>query len=287
MRLFVTGAAGRLGSRALKRFAASHEIVAFDRADPPPSLPAGVRYVQADLRDAGAVRRACAGCEAVVHLAAIPGRLPTIPQAEIFAINTQGTYHVLEAADRAGARIVVLAGSLCAIGLPTSFENHGVAYLPIDEDHPCRPNHAYDLSKRLNELTAETFSRLTGVSTICLRFPALIDVCHDGWFAKEVRRPSPRLVLGDYLDFSDAVSVLEAALHHRDLRHELLFVNAETIGTATPTPQYVQRFNPRIEWRGPTPTATTPLINCARLKRVLNFTPAVSWQQAMAESGSI
>jgi len=285
VRLFVTGAAGRLGFRVLERFSASHEIVAFDRADPPQGLPAGVRCVQADLRDARAVREACAGCEAVVHLAAIPSRVPTIPQAEIFAINTQGTYHVLEAADRSGAGIVVLASSLCAIGLPTSPENHGLSYLPIDEDHPCRPNHAYDLSKRLNELTAEAFSRQTGVPTICLRFPALIDVRNDRWFAREVCSPSPRLVLGDYLDFSDAVGVVETALHRRDLKHELLFVNAETIGAATPTPEYLQKFNPRLEWRGPAPTATTPLINCARLKRVLNFTPAVSWRQGIAEMG--
>jgi len=285
VRLFVTGAAGRLGLRVLERFSPSHDIVAFDRADPPRSLPASVRYVQADLRDARAVREACAGCQAVVHLAAIPSRMPTIPQSEIFAINTQGTYHVLEAADRAGAGMVVLAGSLCAIGLPTSLENHGLSYLPIDEDHPCRPNHAYDLSKRLNELTAETFSRLSGVPTICLRFPALIDVRHDKWFAREIHSSSPRLVLGDYLDFSDAVGAIETALRRRDLKHELLFVNAETIGTATPTAQYVQRFNPRVEWRGPAPNATTPLINCARLKRVLNFTPAVTWQQDMAVSG--
>lgn len=287
MRLFVTGAAGRLGWRLIKSFAARHEIVAFDRAASPGGLPAGVEYVQGDLRDADAVDRACAGAEAVIHLGAISGRIATVPQSEIFAVNVQGTYHVFEAAERAGAGMVVLASSLCAIGLPDSLEDHSLSYLPLDEDHPCRPRHAYDLSKRLNELTAEMFSRLSSMTTICLRFPALIDVCHDGWFARELRSPSPRLALGDYLDFSDAVSVLETALHRRDLKHELLFVNAETIGTATPTPQYVQRFNPRVEWRGPAPTATTPLINCARLKRVLNFTPAVSWQQAMAESGSI
>ncbi len=283
MRLFVTGGAGQLGMRVVERFAAHHEVVAFDRTDPPRRLPASVRYVQADVRDAGAVREACSGCEAVVHLAAIPSRMQNIPQAEIFAINVQGTYHVLEAADRAGAGMVVLASSLCAIGLPTSMENHGLSYLPIDEEHPCRPGHAYDLSKRINELTAETFSRTSGVPTVCLRFPALIDVRIDRWFAKELCNPHPILVLGDYLDLSDAVGVIEAALRPRGLRHETLFVNAETIGTARSTLEHIHKLKPPLEWRGPDPSDTTPLINCTRLKQVLGFTPTITWQQGTAQ----
>ncbi len=283
MRLFVTGAAGRLGWRLVQSFAARHEIVAFDRAAPLGGLPAGVEYVQGDLRDADAVGRACAGAEAVIHLGAISGRVATVPQSEIFSVNVQGTYHVLEAAERAGAGMVVLASSLCAIGLPDSLEDHSLSYLPLDEDHPCRPRHAYDLSKRLNELTAEMFSRLSGMTTICLRFPALADVQHDVWFAEEVQKTSSHLVLGDYLDFSDAIGVIDAAIHRRDLKHEVLFVNAETIGRSMPTPEYVRKFNSPIEWRGPAPSATTPLINCARLKRVLNFTPAITWQQGTAE----
>lgn len=282
MRLFVTGSAGRLGWRLIESFAARHEIVAFDRADPPDEPPAGVRYVRGDLREADAVCRACAGAEAVIHLGAISSRTPDVAPAEILAVNVLGTHHVLEAAQRTGAGVVVMASSLCAIGLPDSVEDHGLSYLPLDEEHPCRPRHTYDLSKRLAELMAETFSRLTGVSTICLRFPALIDVRGDLWFARELREAAPRLVLGDYLDFSDAIGAIDAAMRRRDLGHQVIFINAETIGTVVPTPQYLSRFKPQLEWRGPAPTDTTPLICCHRLKRVLQFTPAISWQQALA-----
>jgi len=98
-----------------------------------------------------------------------------------------------------------------------------------------------------------------------------------------LHNPHPRLVLGDYLDFSDAVGVIEAALRRRDLKYEVLFVNAETIGMACPTSEHVRKLRPLLEWRGPDPSATTPLINCSRLKRVLGFTPAVTWQQGTAE----
>jgi len=283
VKLSVTGAAGRLGLRLTRRLAREHEIVAFDRADPPESLPENVRYVQGDLRDADKVRQAASGAEAVIHLGAIPGPMYHIPQSETFSINVQGTYHVLEAAARAGARIVVMASSLCAIGFPTSLQDHGLSYLPVDEEHPCRPRHAYDLSKLVNEQTAEMFSRLAGITTVCLRFPALVDVRNSTSFSFEVYEDPPRLILGDYLDFQDAISVVEVAFNRRDLKHEVLFITARTSGTCQATPEYIRRFDPRVEWRGDPPADTTPLINCARLERVLNFTPTITWQQGMAE----
>jgi nucleoside-diphosphate-sugar epimerase len=278
VKLLITGAAGRLGRGLTERLAAHHTVVALDRTDPPASFPDNVQYVQADLRDARSVRSAAAGAEAIVHLGAIPGRVPSVPQAEIFQINTQGTYHVLEAAARASARSVILAGSLCAIGFPGAIDDHGLAYLPLDEDHPCRPRHAYDLSKRLNELTAETFSRLSGMTTICLRLPALVNVRHAPWFPFDRYDNAPRLPLADYLDMEDAIEVIAVALQRTDLHHEVLFVNAETSGRSEPTGQYIQRFSPRVEWRGDPPRDTTPLINCDRLKRVLGFTPRITWQ---------
>ena len=283
MRIFITGAAGKLGQRLAERLTDSHEIVAFDRADPPEKLPANVRYVQADLRDAEKVTQAAADAQAVIHLGAIPGPVQSIPSSEIFAINTQGTYQVLDAAERTGARIVILASSLCAIGFPTSIDNHGLSYLPVDEDHPCCPRNAYDLSKLVNEKNAEMFTRVTGIPSICFRFPALVDVSTSTWLPAEVRSETPHLVLTDYLDFTDAVDVIEVTLARPDLTHEVFFVNAETSGTSQTTLEYIKRFNPQVEWRGNPPTDTTPLINCTKLKQTLGYTPKVTWQQGMAE----
>ena len=201
MRLFVTGAAGRLGRPLTEQLAREHEIVAYDRADPPPNLSDRVRYVQGDLRDADRLQQSADGAQGIVHLGAIPGPVAHVPPSEIFEINVQGTYHVLEAAARAGVRIVVLASSLCAIGFPPSLNDHGLSYLPVDEDHPCRPRHAYGLSKCVNEQNAEMFTRLTGIPTVCFRFPALLDVRTSPWFAEQVHSETPHLVLADYLDF--------------------------------------------------------------------------------------
>ena len=153
MKILVTGASGRLGSRLVPHLARRHKVIAFDTKDPPDPSPDNLRYIQGDIRDPDKLRKAADGIEVAIHLAAIPGRAPHIPPSELFAINVQGTYHLLEAAAYAGARMTIVASSICAIGLPDGFDDHDLAYLPVDEDYPCRPKHTYDLTKRLNETT--------------------------------------------------------------------------------------------------------------------------------------
>lgn len=283
MRILVTGAAGRLGQPLVRRLALSHEIVAFDRQAAPADLPANVRYVQADLRDLGALQAAAADISAAVHLGAIAGRMDHLPRTELYDINVQGTFNVLEAVRGAGGSLVVLASSLCAIGLPDALERHGLSYLPVDEDHPCRPRHTYDLTKRINEITAETFTRLTGISTICLRFPTLIDVRRDPHFAKWVRQAPTFFTLGDYLDIQDAVTVVELALERGDLGHEVFFAHAPTLGVSSPAAEHLKRFVPPVEWRGPPPDGTTPFIRTEKIRRILGFEAKIAWQDGMAD----
>lgn len=284
MNIFVTGAAGKLGSRLVQHLVGRHDLAAYDRADPPADWPRDVPYIQGDLLDLDKLRDSVVGCNAVVHLGAIPGNTHLIPQADIFQINVQGTYHVLKAAAQADIGMAVVASSLCAIGFPKSLDNHRLAYLPVDEQHPCRPGDVYDLSKLLNEETAAMFSRTTGMTTICIRFPALLDVCQAKWFPGEVHSDRPRLTLCDYLDFADACRLIESALPRTDLAHEVVFANASTLGNAQPTPKYAARFQPALEWRGEPPSDTTPLINCAKARHLFNFRPEITWQQGMCET---
>lgn len=282
MKLLVTGAAGKLGARLVARLHASHEIVGLDARPAPEGWPADARFVHGDLRDVSAVDRAAEGADVVIHLGAISGRARYLPQAELFAINVQGTFHVLEAAQRGGARMVILASSLCALGLPDAPDHHGLSYLPVDEDHPCRPRHTYDLTKRINEIQAEAFTRWSGVATVCLRFPFLVDLELAEQTAERVRLDPPKLVLADYLDQQDAIDAIDLAMHRDDLRHEVLFLHAATSGTVIPTPEYIQRLTPGVPWRGAPPEATTPLICTDRIREVLNWSPKLTWQQALA-----
>ena len=98
--VLVTGASGMLGG-AVERAAGPrrHRARAFQRR---PADIDGVQDVTGSLTDAGDVRRAVKGADAVIHLAAkvsISG-----PEHEYRAINIEGTRHVcVDAVRRAGA----------------------------------------------------------------------------------------------------------------------------------------------------------------------------------------
>lgn len=71
----VTGASGYLGGRLCGAFVhGGYTVVALVRKSSKlKDLPPQVELVYGDIRDADSVRRACAGCDFVVHSAALVG----------------------------------------------------------------------------------------------------------------------------------------------------------------------------------------------------------------------
>lgn len=165
MRILVTGGAGFIGSHSVAALlAAGHTVVVLDNlstgaAD---NLPPAADLRVADLADAAALAGAVAGCDAVLHLAA----LVSVPQSlqeplATFAVNTTGTAAVLEAARRAGVGRVVLASTCAVYG-----ELPGVK----DEEAPLRPQVPYSASKLMAEELAACYTRAYGLHTVSLRY---------------------------------------------------------------------------------------------------------------------
>src|SRR5580692_3164672 len=101
-RVAVTGSNGRLGrliTNALK--AAGYDVIGLDRTP----APDNVRFIQGSILDPDCLAAAFAGADAVVHTAALLSSGNT--QADIFEVNTRGTWMVFDAATRAGVRRVV------------------------------------------------------------------------------------------------------------------------------------------------------------------------------------
>ena len=189
-RLVLTGAAGRLGSylrEPLTRLC--EELVSTDIAKAPATLYPGERYVQADLADYDAVHAALEGAEMVVHFGAIGDEAPF---EQILGPNIVGAYNVWEAAYRHGARRVVYASSIHAVGMypKTQF---------IGTDVPHRPDTYYGLAKCFAEDLASLYWDKRGLEAVCLRILSCA-------------QPSNPRAVGSYLSYDDLIQLVTRSI---------------------------------------------------------------------------
>ena len=165
MKVLVTGATGFTGGHLARHLLRQgYAVAALVR---PASLAkaewlkaAGVELHPGDLADAGAVHRACGGCEVVFHIAATY-REAGQSDAAYIRVNVDGTRHVLEGARAAGARRVVH----CSTG---GVHGH-IEHPPANEDAPLAPGDVYQRTKLQAEQLAARFGRERGLDVVVAR----------------------------------------------------------------------------------------------------------------------
>jgi nucleoside-diphosphate-sugar epimerase len=171
VRVLVTGGRGFIGravSRALA--AARHDVAALDngwRSGVP--APPGVEPIDADVRDAAAVRAACEGADIVLHLAAIQGtenfyRVPDL----VLDVNLRGVLNVAEACADAGVRRLIFSSSSEVYGEPTKFPTPETAPLVVPD--PLNPRWSYGGSKIAGELVVINAARQRGFEFAVVRY---------------------------------------------------------------------------------------------------------------------
>jgi len=167
-RYLVTGGAGFIGSHLVEELLRRGESVrvADDLSTGKrENLPAGnaVELVEGDLADGAVARRAVAGCEFVLHQAAIPS-VPRSVKDPLTShrANVDATLQVLLAAREAGVKRVVYAASSSAYG--------DTAVLPKREDMRPQPLSPYALQKLIGEQYCQLFSKLYGLETVAIRY---------------------------------------------------------------------------------------------------------------------
>jgi len=166
MRVCVAGGAGYIGSHVVKRLLeAGHEVVVYDNlaTGHRASVPASALFVHGDVGDPLVARKALAGCDALIYLAAwkAAGESMTDP-FKYSRNNLMNTLSFLEAAHEVGVRNVVFSSSAAVFGAP--------AYLPIDEDHPKDPENYYGFTKLEIEHVLAWYDKTAGMRSACLRY---------------------------------------------------------------------------------------------------------------------
>jgi UDP-glucose 4-epimerase len=165
MRVLVTGGAGFIGSHVIDRLRArGHEPRLFDLA-PSPYHGTDLESEIGDICDPHTARRAVAGCDAVVHLAAMADvdEVAKDP-ATADRVNVHGTQVLLDAARDAGTARFVYASTIWVYGDAAGPE-------ALDEDTPLGlPRHVYTATKIAGEMYTTAYGELYDLEWTILRF---------------------------------------------------------------------------------------------------------------------
>jgi uronate dehydrogenase len=189
-RVLLTGAAGAIATvvrPVLRELAA--EVVLTDRVDVAELAP-GERFTRAELADPAPWEGLAAGCDAIVHLGAVPDEAAFDVLA---GPNLHGAFHVYDAARRAGVRRVVAASS----GRATGFYRVGER---LDGDATPRPDGLYAATKAFSEALGRLYADKFGLEVVALRIGSFLE------------RPRTVRDLSTWLSHDDAQRLVRAAL---------------------------------------------------------------------------
>ncbi|MCP2163510.1 NAD-dependent epimerase/dehydratase family protein [Goodfellowiella coeruleoviolacea] len=290
MRILVTGARGKVGAATVHRLLRDgHQVTAVDVAPAVCERAREVRYVQADLSDAGHAAAVVPGHEAVVHCAAIPSPKHNPPHV-IFQNNLMATYHLIEAAERSGARRVVHISSETVPGFSFPRRYFHADYAPIDEDHPVRPQDSYALSKWFGELLMDAAVQRGDLTGVSVR-PTWVQ-----WEGNIERNVGPIVRDGgtdrsasfwSYVLVYDLADLVALAATTDTPGHEVVYCAAADNAAGGNLHDLVRRnFDGEVDLR-PVDHAEASGISCAKAARVFGWKPTRSWRDLLDADGRL
>jgi len=274
MKILVTGGQGKVGRFVVQELLNSaHEVTVFDRV-PGPERGA-VRYLVGDIQDLGQMMEAMHGADAVIHLAAIHN--PNIATATMtYQTNVVGTFNVHHAAFRLGIKRVVSASSNAIVGWSYS-DNFVPDYLPVDEDHPLRPEDPYGLSKEIGETIARSYA-MKGLETISLRPSGVVAPEELEAIKKTGGRKASGFQAYSYIDARDLAVAFRLAVVQPLPGLTVMFVVADDSTIAEPLCELYPRIKPGIGGKASKLTGSRAAYANTRAKELLGWKPMYSWR---------
>ena len=243
MRVALTGGAGYIGSTlVVKLVERGDTVVSVDNQSigdyghlKNVKIGGRAELLVGDIRDQKLLEEKWKGCDAVAHLAAIPGlvRCRDNPE-EAVSVNVYGTHCVMEAARKLDIKRVVFCSSAATYGVPVR--------MPVAEDHPLRPLNLYGVTKVSGEQIINTYWDNHGIETVNLRFGNIYGVgVFTRWdtvipkFVNQAVNGEPLTVYGDgeysrdFVHVQDITKVMMLSLTTLGIGGETFNVGGETL----------------------------------------------------------
>jgi UDP-glucose 4-epimerase len=282
-RILITGACGCLG-RAIHRVSnQQHKFVLLDQ-DAQVEAQGGFR---GDFSDADLLRRAVAGCDAIIHTAAMHGgSRGKRSNAEFIKANVLGTENLFQAALQAGVKRLAIASSMEVL-VGGKWGVYGTAVL--DESLRPKPDWIYPITKYQVEVLGHLYAQHHGLQVVQLRYMAFDDT------------PMQKLglaLLARYLTADDVGRATLLAATAPGIADEVLNIGPDTpltqqdVNDAMTDPMAVLERN----WPGagdilrkhnlqPHRDHFWPVTRIDRAKRVLDWQPRDTFERFLGELG--
>ena len=285
MRVLVTGSAGFIGTHVSRALSGEgFEVTGYDQRQ---SAEPGIKTVIGDLLDAETLTTAVRGHDVVVHIGAIGDVYLAATNPELAAsVNVTGSTNIALAAEAAGAR-VVYASTWEVYGEPV--------YEPVDEKHPCEPDHPYNITKLAGERMLLACDRLRDVPVVALRMGtayglgmrpnSVFEI-----FIDRARRGEPITIQGDgsqgrqFTHARDIARAFLAAAKSEVRGMPLNVVSPEMISIKQLADVVTERFPSEVTYGQPRPGDVAPsYVSAARIEKTLGWKAEVSFEEGMAE----
>ncbi|TCD64920.1 hypothetical protein EIP91_003456 [Steccherinum ochraceum] len=275
MKLAVTGCNGSVGRRVvIAALTRGWTVVGIDHREVEEDLEFATdpnfSFLEIDLRDYTKALDALRGADAVVQLAAV--RTPEDYVVVAHNTNVVISWNILRAAAELGIRRVAQASSVNVVTLVWS-QGPILDYFPLDEDHPCRPDEPYGLSKVICELQADTIVRrypFMRVASLRLSW-SLTNEFKDSLSQDPAKRKDD---LWGWVNEDSGAEAFLLALDDSDKwsGHEAFFITAEDTVLKVGSTELKEKFWPDVPMKeGKTLDGRQGFFDCSKAGRLLGW----------------
>jgi nucleoside-diphosphate-sugar epimerase len=219
----------------------------------------------------------------VVHCAGIPDPSHDPPHV-IFANNAVGTFNVAEAVVRSGVARLIYISSETAPGYVTAERPALPDYLPVDEEHPLRPQDGYALSKAVGEHICDALVRRSDATAVSIR-PSLV-LAGDDYLniipALQKRGAVPSFNFWSYVDAEDLADLIGLAAEWDSVGHEVVYGAQPDNFMGAPLQDLINgAYGEDAPSLRPLARPDAGGISIAKAERVLGWKPAHSWRDRL------